>query len=118
MVSAAVKGHHTVWVKKHDWARAVPVRYAVSGSALVAFGDGPLHALAAGDQAVLAVHEIAGGPPIDGFGASVVEVPPAEVDREAVVELLAHVSLGASLPEVDARIDEICRTRRVLAFVP
>jgi hypothetical protein len=118
MVDAEVKGHHTVWVRKRDWSRAAPVRYAVSGDALVAFGDGPLRTLAAGDRATLAIHEIAGGPVIASFGASVVEVRPTEVDREAVLELLAHVPLGANLAEVDAKVAEVCRTRRILALVP
>ena len=48
-----------------------------------------------GDSTNVVVHEIAGGPLIASFEASIVEVPPSEVDREAVLELLAHVPLGA-----------------------
>ena len=39
VVNVEVKEHHTVWVKKHEWSRAVPVRYGVSGESLVTFGD-------------------------------------------------------------------------------
>jgi len=117
MVSVEVKGHHTAWVKKPEWPRATPVRYAPSGNALVVFGDGALRELGAGDRATVGIHEIAGGPVVVSFGVSVVEVPYGEIDREAVLELLAHVPLGASLTEVNARVDELCRTRRVLALV-
>jgi hypothetical protein len=117
MVNAQVKSHHTVWVRKRGWRRAIPVRYAMSGDALVTFGDGPLRSLADGDSTTVAVHEIAGGPPIASFAASIVEVRPADVDREAVLELLAHVSLGASLAEVNAKVDEICSSRRIVALV-
>ena len=117
MVNAQVKSHHTVWVRKRGWQRGVPVRYATSGDAMVTFGDGPLQTLEAGDSTSVAVHEIAGGPPIASFEASVVEVRPSDVDREAVLELLAHVSLGASLAEVNAKVDGICSSRRILALV-
>ena len=118
MVSVQVKGHHTVWVKKLEWARSVPVRYAVSGDSMVTFGDDLLAALAQGDRAVATVHEIAGGPPIASFGVTITEVAPDEVDREALLELVAHVQLGATLAEVNACVDELCRTRRVIALVP
>ena len=50
MVSVQVRGHHTVWVKKREWARPVPVRYAMSGESLVTFGDDGLADLVAGDR--------------------------------------------------------------------
>jgi hypothetical protein len=113
-----VKSHHTVWVKRQDWARAVPVRYAVSGDALVAFGDDGLAGLASGDRATASVHEIAGGPAITSFAVSVSEVPPDDIDKEALLELLEHVPLGATLSAVDAAVDEVRHTRRVVALVP
>jgi hypothetical protein len=113
-----LKSHHTVWVKRQDWARAVPVRYAVSGNALVTFGDGDLAGLASGDRATASVHEIAGGPAITSFAVSVSEVPPDDIDKEALLELLEHVPLGATLPAVDAAVDQVRHTRRVVALVP
>jgi hypothetical protein len=118
MMSVQVKGHHTVWVKKAEWPRSVPVRYAVSGDSMVTFGDGALAALSPGDRAVATVHEIAGGPQIASFGVTINEVPPDDVDREALLELVAHVPLGATLAEVNARVDELSHTRRVIALVP
>lgn len=117
MVDAQVKSHHTVWLRKRGWQHAIPVRYAMSGDTLVIFGDGSLRSLAAGDRATAAVHEIAGGPLVASFEASVTEVRPSEVDREAVLELLAHVPLGATLAEVNAKVDEVCTTRRIVALV-
>lgn len=118
MVSNQVQGHHTAWVKKQGWPRPVPVRYAVSGNSLVTFGDQGLAGLVAGDRVVATVHEIAGGPLLESLGVTVTDIPPAEVDREAVLELVAHVPLGATLAEVNARVDELCRTRRIMALVP
>jgi hypothetical protein len=118
MVNVEIKGHHTVWVKKREWARAVPVRYGVSGDSLVTFGDNRLEALSAGDHAVATVHEIAGGPLIASFGVTVADVAPADVDREALLELVEHVPLGATLAEVNARVDELSRTRRIIVLVP
>jgi len=118
MLSVQIKGHHTVWVKKQGWARPVPVRYAVSGDSLVTFGDDGLEGLLAGDRAVAAVHDIAGGQLLESFGVTVTDVPPPEVDREALLELVAHVPLGANMVEVNARVDELCRSRRIIALVP
>jgi hypothetical protein len=113
-----VESHHTVWVKGPHWARAVPARYAVSGDALVTLGDGDLATLATGDRVIASIHEIAGGPPITRFGVSVTEVLPDEIDREALLELLEHVPLGTTLAAVVAAVDEVRRTRRVVALVP
>ena len=118
MVSVQVRGRHTVWVKKHEWARPVPVRYAMSGESLVAFGDDGLADLVAGDRAMAAVHDIAGGQVLDSFSITVTDVPTAAVDREALLDLLAHVPLGRNLAEVNARVDELSRTRRIIALVP
>ena len=54
-----------------------------------------------------AVHDIAGGQVLDSFSITVTDVPPAAVDREALLDLLAHVPLGMNLAEVNARVDEL-----------
>jgi hypothetical protein len=118
MVSAEVKGHHTVWIKKPGWSRSVPIRYAVSGESLLAFADDGLAGLASGDRATATVHEIAGGPAVASFGVTVHEVPSDQVDREALMDLVAHVPLGATLAAVNARLDELARRRRLIALVP
>jgi hypothetical protein len=100
---------------KQGWARPIPVRYAVRGNSLVTFGDEGLAGLVAGDRVVATVHDIAGGPLLESLGVTVTDIPPAEVYREAV---LAHVPLGATLAEVNARVDELCWTRRIMALVP
>ncbi len=118
MVSVAVKGHHTVWVKHLDWDRAVSARYAVSGESLVVFAEHGLERLSTGERAVATVHEIAGGPPIASFGVTVTDIGPEAVDREALLELLDHVGLGPTLVEVSSRVDEIGESRRLIALVP
>src|SRR5690348_4207715 len=95
---AAVKSHHTAWVT----APGMPpraVRYAVEGDRLVCFGDDGLVSVPDGSRVSVAVHEIAGGQMLATFAASVRRLAPQEIDTNALVELLAHVSLGRTLEE-------------------
>jgi hypothetical protein len=118
-MDAAVRSHHTAWIRSDGGHRATPVRYAVSGDTLVTFGDrGPLAGLRRGDHAHVTVHEIAGGPAVASFGVTVQELDPDLVEREAVLELLAHVQLGPDLETVNRRVDEVCHRRRLVALAP
>lgn len=114
---ASVGSHHTVWVGAPG-RPPHPERYAVSGDRLVCFGDGPLAAIADGTRVTATIHEIAGGPMVASFGASLCDLPPAEVPTEALLELLAHVPLGRSLREVDAGLARHRAARRVVALTP
>lgn len=115
----AVRSHHTAWIRSDGAHRATPVRYAVSGETMVTFGDrGPLARLGRGEHATVTVHEIAGGPAIASFGVTVREVDPDTVEREAVLDLLAHVPLGRDIDAVNRRVEEICRERRLVALAP
>lgn len=111
-----VSSYHTVWVTP---PRAVPVavRYATAGGRLYCFGDGELRDVADGTRVQAALHRIAFGPPVVTFGATVRTVASADVEREALLELLAHVPLGRSLEQVEQSV--AChRERRVVALVP
>jgi len=114
---AAVGSHHTVWVSPPG-ARPRPVRYAVDGERLVCFGDDGLSDVRDGTHVSLSVHEIAGGPELASLGAMVRSLPPAEVDDAALGELLAHVSLGRTLDEVNASLERHRQGRRIVALVP
>lgn len=118
MASSVVTSHHTVWVKKQGRSRSVPVRYAVSGESLITFGDDGLTEVAAGDRATATIHEIAGGPALASFGVTIRDVPADQIDREALLDLAAHVPLGSTLAEVESSLDELSRTRRLIALVP
>ena len=50
------------------------------------------------------VHEIAGGPALAQLHGIVHDVAADDVDRNAVLELLEHVSLGRTASEVNASI--------------
>lgn len=113
-----VGSHHTAWIRVDGPHPSVQVRYAVSGEMLVVFGDGPLAALRAGGHTTVTVHEIAGGPPLVTFGVTVSELGAETVDREALLELLAHVPLGPDLETVNRSVDTIARSRRILALTP
>lgn len=118
-MDAAVRSHHTAWIRGDGVHHATPVRYAVSGETLVTFGDqGSLAGLGRGEHAHVTVHEIAGGPALASFGVTVHEVDPDVVEREAVLELLAHVALGRDLAAVNRHVDEICHRRRLVVLKP
>jgi len=114
-----VRGHHTAWVGMAGGGAEhvrVPVRYALAGESLVMFGDKELSGVADGAQVIVTIHEIHDGPPLASFAATLRVVDPSEVDREALGELLAHVSLGHDLAEVSEHLDEIRAHRRVVAL--
>lgn len=117
-IDGAVRSHHTAWVHVDGHGRAIPVRYALNDEMLVAFGDGVLRDLATGARTWITVHEIAGGPPLVGFAATVTELAPPGTPRAAVLELLDHVSLGADLATVNRRVDQIIGSRRVIGLAP
>lgn len=114
-----VRGHHTAWVAPAgtgaDHQRA-PVRFALAGESLVRFGDKERADVANGTRVMVTSHEIHDGPPLASFAATLRDVDPSEVDREALAELLAHVSLGRDIAEVSEHLDEIRRHRRVVAL--
>ncbi|HZJ26293.1 MAG TPA: hypothetical protein VFF40_04650 [Acidimicrobiia bacterium] len=114
---ATAKSHHTVWVKPAR-GRARPVRYAVDGERLVCFGDDGLADVPDGARVSLSIHEIAGGPAVADFSASLRALPPDAVDLNVLVEILGHVSLGRTIKEVRARVDEQRTSRRLVELVP
>ncbi len=108
--------HHTVWVQSRQ-GRAVPVRYALSGDHLYCFGDDGLAGVADGERVGATVHQIADGPPLFGFSATLRTVVPDEIDPEVLNELLAHLPLGRTLVEVQRSLDDQRRHRRVVELV-
>ena len=108
--------HHTVWVKSRD-GRAVPVRYAMSGEHLYCFGDEGLAGVVDGERVGATVHRIAEGPPLFGFSATLRTVAHDEIDPEVLNELLAHLSLGRNLVEVERSLDDQRRHRRIVELV-
>jgi hypothetical protein len=107
-----VSSYHTVWVTVAG-RPPVAVRYATAGDRLYCFGDDELRDVADGTAVQAALHRIAFGPPVVTFGATVRTVTGDGVEREALLELLAHVPLGRSLDEVEESLTRH-RTRRVV----
>ncbi len=112
----AVKSHHTAWVRTPG-GRPHPVRYAVDGERLVCFADDGLAAVADGARVTMGIHEIAGGPLLAEFSASLHRLTPDQIDLNALAELLAHIPLGRTLAEVNARLDVQRAHRRVVELV-
>jgi hypothetical protein len=107
-----VSSYHTVWVTVPG-RPPVALRYATAGDRLYCFGDGELGDVADGTRVQAALHRIASGPPVVSFDVTVRTVTADDVEREALLELLAHVPLGRSLDEVEESVTRH-RARRVV----
>jgi len=110
-----VSGHHTVWVTPQR-GRAVPVRYATANGRLYCFGDNGLASVHDGERVRASIRRIACGPSVAEFVATARSLPPASIDREALLQLLEHVPLGRTLDEVEHNLEEHQR-RRVIELI-
>ena len=113
---AEATSHHTVWVTRPG-ERVHAVRYAAVDGHLYCFGDDGLRTFADGTRVSASLHRIANGPPVAAFDATVQTVAPEAVNREALLELAAHVPLGRDLDEVERTIDDWRRSRRIVELV-
>jgi hypothetical protein len=95
--------YHTAWVSCAD-CRPRPVRYAIDGERLVCFGDELPHDAVNGRHITITVHEIAGGPAVVRMTGALRDVPAADIDPNALLDLLEHVSLGRDADEVASAI--------------
>jgi hypothetical protein len=111
---ASVTKHHTAWVRCDD-RPPHPVRYAIDGDRMVCFGDALPAGATAGRRVFVTVHEIAGGQTLAQMSSTLQEVAVADVDPNAVIDLLEHVSLGRTADEVEVAIERH-RRRRLVAF--
>jgi hypothetical protein len=116
---AEAKSYHTVWVSQAGTPaeRAHAVRYAAVDGHLYCFGDDGLRHISDGSRVSASIHRIANGPPLLAFDATVRTVEPADVNREALLELVAHIPLGRDLTQVEHTVDEWARTRRIVELV-
>jgi hypothetical protein len=83
---------------------------------MVCFGDRELAAVPDGAFVRASIHEIAGGPLLAEFGATLRTIDPGDVAASALYELLDHVSLGHDLAEIDAAF-LAHRRRRIVELV-
>ncbi len=111
-LSAEIVRHHTAWIQGPR-SGARPVRYAIEGDHLVCFGEELPADATNGRQVLVTVHEIAGGPALARLRRTVHDLAAGDVDRNAVLELLEHVSLGRTTGEVNAAIAVHLRRRLV-----
>jgi hypothetical protein len=106
--------YHTAWVSCGK-CRPRPVRYAMDGDRMVCFGDELPHDAVSGRSVFITVHEIAGGPAVMQLSGAVRDVAAGEVDPNAILDLLEHVSLGRNADEVALAIDRH-RARRLVVL--
>ena len=112
-LSAEVAGHHTAWVQGAG-SRPHIVRYAVYGDQLVCFGDQLPSDATNGRQVSVTIHEIAGGPALAQLHGTVHDVAADDIDPNAVLDLLQHVSLGCTAAEVATSLDRHRHRRLVV----
>lgn len=113
---AEVTRHHTAWV--HCAGRQPhPVRYAVDGDRMVRFGDQLPADATNGRPVFVTVHEIAGRPAVAQLNGTVHDVAADDLDPNAILDLLEHVSLGRTTAEVDTAIIRH-RQRRLVSLEP
>lgn len=118
-LSKTVTSHHTAWIScGAEGCQPRPVRYSVDGDKLVCFGDGVLAPVADNTRVRVAVHEIAGGPMLTEFPATLRTAAPDDVDPSAFAGLLDHVSLGRTAEEVERSLEHHRSTRRVVVLEP
>lgn len=113
---SVLSSHHTVWLQSGA-EPPHPERYALDGDDLIAFGDRAFATVADGATLTASVHEIAGGPTVASFGVRVRATDGNDVDRQALLSLLDHVTLGRDAAETQRSIDQHAR-RRVLVLEP
>ena len=113
-IPLSVTRHHTAWIHC-DQCRPHPVRYAVDGDRMVCFGDDLPVGANNGQRVFITVHEIAGGPAVAEMTSTVQDVPADDLDPNAVLDLLEHVSLGSTADEVERAVARH-RSRRLVAF--
>jgi hypothetical protein len=82
---------------------------------MVVFGDDLPAGATNGRQVFVTIHEIAGGPALAEMNLTLHDVSADELDPNAVLELLEHVSLGRTTKEVDESIT-LHRRRRLVTL--
>ncbi len=110
-----VRSYHTVWVQAPG-KRPVPVRYALGEDELVCFGDDGLADVPAGTRVNATIHEIACGPPVISFYATLRELEPDAVPLGVVADVAGNLSLPRT--RGGDPLDELRRTRRIVALRP
>jgi hypothetical protein len=85
---------------------------------LFCFGDDGLAAIRPGRWVRIAIHDIAGGPMLAEFGATVRPATCDDIDSNTVLELVEHVPLGLTTSEVERHVRELCEHRPLVRLEP
>jgi hypothetical protein len=110
-----VRAHQTVWIDVPG-GRTAAVRYEMEGDRLVCFGDDGLSGLVAGTQVTAGVRGLADGPLEAMFWVHVRELDPEDVSLAVLSDLVGDRVLGRSIEEVVRNLEEMRRSRRLVAL--
>jgi hypothetical protein len=108
------RSYHTVWVQAPD-RRAVPVRYAMGDDEILCFGDNGLSDVPAGTRVRATLHEIACGPPVVSFYATVRDLEPDDVPLGLVADIAGNHALPVTN---DDPLEVMRRSHRIVALRP
>ena len=110
-----VRSHHTVWVDLPG-GRTRAVRYAADGDRLICLGDDGLASIPDGTSVFASLRGLACGPLERYFRVKVHELDGHDVGLGTLAELLGDTALGRTSAEVEATLESIRASRRLVAL--
>ena len=114
---AEVRSHHTIWVDLPG-CRTAALRYTADGDRLVCLGDDGLSGVADGARLFASVRGLNSGPLERYFRVTVRDLDGRDVALATVADLVGDTALGRTAGEVEAALDSIRSSRRLVALEP
>jgi hypothetical protein len=109
------RSHHTIWVDIPG-GRTVAVRYAADADHLVCLGDDGLAGVADGTTLFASLRGLACGPLERYFRVRLRQLDATDVGLATLSDLLGDRALGRTTEEVEATLESIRSSRRLVAL--
>jgi hypothetical protein len=110
-----VRSHQTLWIDVPG-GRTAAVRYEMDGDRLVCFCDDGLGGLVAGTHITAGVRGLAGGPLDAMFWVHVRDLDPDDVSIALLTDRVGDRAHGRTSEEVVRNLEEMRRSRRLVAL--
>ena len=112
---SGVRSHQTIWVDLPN-GHTTAVRFAMDEDRLVCFGDDGLGGLVAGTHITAGVRGLAGGSLDAMFWVHVRDLDPDDVSIALLSDLVGDRPLGRTAEEVVRNLEDMRRSRRLVAL--
>ena len=109
------RSHHTIWIDLPG-GRTRALRYATDGDRLICLGDDGLAGVPEGTSLFASLRGLACGPLERYFRVKVHELDGNDVGLATLADLLGDQALGRTSAEVEAALESIRTTRRLVAL--